>query len=471
MSQKVYSQKSVYLLLFGMIVFFYVLNYLTPMAFGDDYLYSFIWQGLSEYEPLTDEAIRVNSFHDLFVSQYSHYLTWSGRTVNHTLMQLFLWVGKGVFNFCNAMIAVILILTIYWCAHKGEVSLPNKPGLVCFIFFALWSFTPGYSPVFFWLAGACNYLWTATFLLLFLLPYVRKYYSFQARVSTNMFFPCVIFFCGLLTGWTNENSICWVIIVLMFFIISKRRDKGFELWMLTGVMGLALGYALLMLAPGNVARLYAEVGQTNHWLNLQLIKRNLGMILIIFVWQFFLWYFNIHSLRNSVLKQKELEKDRLLVKILCALSLCMSAMMIVSPNFPPRSSFPGTVMLVIASCLLLRLQASNAIKLISQNIRKGLLVLGMSYFTITATTTVYGFYDYYLQIQHMLHNIQNPVYQQKDIITVNPLVPVNDTIAMLSGYHLLFYVMSEDENDWRNVAVSRYYGIKGIRIIKKDIKK
>ena len=85
--------------------------------------------------------------------------------------------------------------------------------------------------------------------------------------------------------------------------------------------------------------------------------------------------------------------------------------------------------------------------------------------------TVYGFYDYYLQIQHMLHNIQNPVYQQKDIITVNPLVPVNDTIAMLSGYHLLFYVMSEDENDWRNVAVSRYYGIKGIRIIKKDIKK
>ena len=25
-------------------VFLYVLNYLTPLGFGDDYLYSFIWQ-------------------------------------------------------------------------------------------------------------------------------------------------------------------------------------------------------------------------------------------------------------------------------------------------------------------------------------------------------------------------------------------------------------------------------------------
>ena len=27
--------------------------------------------------------------------------------------------------------------------------------------------------------------------------------------------------------------------------------------------------------------------------------------------------------------------------------------------------------------------------------------------------------------------------------------------------------MSEDENDWRNVAFARYYGLKGIRMIEK----
>ena len=28
--------------------------------------------------------------------------------------------------------------------------------------------------------------------------------------------------------------------------------------------------------------------------------------------------------------------------------------------------------------------------------------------------------------------------------------------------------MSDNENDWRNVAFSRYYGIKGIRMIKQE---
>ena len=49
---------------------------------------------------------------------------------------------------------------------------------------------------------------------------------------------------------------------------------------------------------------------------------------------------------------------------------------------------------------------------------------------------------------------------------INSLVPVKDVVLNLSGYRLLFYKMSDDENDWRNVAFARYYGIKGIRMTK-----
>ena len=64
--------------------------------------------------PLTEDAVRVSSLKDLFKSQISHYYTWSGRAVSHIIAQLYLWLGKGVFNFFNAFVSVLLIVEIYW---------------------------------------------------------------------------------------------------------------------------------------------------------------------------------------------------------------------------------------------------------------------------------------------------------------------------------------------------------------------
>ena len=115
--------KRVYLILLATFLFFYFLNYFMPLAFGDDYLYAFVWQGKSMFEPITEDAIRVSSFQDLVVSQISFYFTWSGRIVNNTLAQLFVWAGKDCFNVFNAFACLFLIMEIYWCANKGNVSL------------------------------------------------------------------------------------------------------------------------------------------------------------------------------------------------------------------------------------------------------------------------------------------------------------------------------------------------------------
>ena len=218
-----------------MFLFFCVLNYLTPMAFGDDYVYSFIWQGHSEYEPLTENAVRVSSFWDIFVSQWSHYFTWSGRIVSHVIAQLFLWIGKDIFNVFNALISVLLIVEIYWCANKGTITWRFDAKRLCCIFFMLWAFTPGFSPVFFWFSGACNYLWPAVLLLTFLLPYIRKYYSFEEIIDCSGWFQFVMFFLGVLSGWTNENSICWIILILFVFVYLNRNKAGLERWVFTGL--------------------------------------------------------------------------------------------------------------------------------------------------------------------------------------------------------------------------------------------
>ena len=137
MMKKMRTDERGMLTLLIIFVFLYVLNYLTPLGFGDDYLYSFIWQGNAMNDPLSANAARVSSFSDLLASQWSHYLTWGGRSVAHTLAQLFLWKGKVGFNFVNAFVGTLLVVEIYWCIHKGKVSFSFEPKIVFWIFFAL----------------------------------------------------------------------------------------------------------------------------------------------------------------------------------------------------------------------------------------------------------------------------------------------------------------------------------------------
>lgn len=79
--------------------------------------------------------------------------------------------------------------------------------------------------------------------------------------------------------------------------------------------------------------------------------------------------------------------------------------------------------------------------------------------------TLYGFYDYHVQVQNLLAFVKCSKPAKEEILTVPSIVPVNETIVNMSGLHILFYKMSGDANDWRNVAFSRYYGIKGIRMV------
>lgn len=455
---------------------FYILNSLIPRAFGDDYLYAFIWQGHSMFTPLTEDAVRISSLKDIFVSQWSHYLTWSGRAVSHTLIQFFLWMGKPVFNIFNAAISVLLIAEIYWCAHKGKISVQFNAGIVCWIAFMLWAFTPGFSGVFLWISGACNYLWTAVFLLTFLLPYIRKYYCFEDTLAKNGFFKCIMFMLGIIAGWSNENSICWIVLLLMVFLFVNRKRKEMESWMYSGLAGLIAGYALLMLAPGNVARLHveltnmnAEIGSFMSWFNAKLIGPKIDILIAVLTFQFLLWYFCLRSLyllKNEARKDKEVKEECLLLKAFLLVSFCMTFFMIFSPLFLPRSSFPGTVQLVIAATVLLRIQDEYTTEIIKKGARKFLCAIGVLYTVVTVSATFYGFYNYHNQVEELLSFVQNSKEAKEHVITVNALTSVSEPLENASGLHILSFEMSEDENFWSNVAFSRYYGIKGIRMVK-----
>lgn len=70
--------------------FMFLLNGFCYPFPGDDYVYSFIWEGHALSMPLSAEAVRIQNFLDIFTSLELHYMTWSGRLVAHFFLMFFL---------------------------------------------------------------------------------------------------------------------------------------------------------------------------------------------------------------------------------------------------------------------------------------------------------------------------------------------------------------------------------------------
>ncbi len=462
--------KKVVLGIISVFLFMFFLNYLTPMSFGDDYVYAFKWPGHPMFTPLPETAERITGFGDLLESQRLHYFTGNGRAPAHFLVQFFIWQGNFLFDLINSFVFVFLVLELYWLSCKGEASLKElRPGILWGYFISLWAFTPGFNTVFLWICGACNYLWMTAFLLLFLIPYVRKYYNFHAVIGKGCYYNGMMFVAGMLAGWSNENSVCWIMLVLILFLFSYRNCRGNETWMYLGLAGLMTGYALMLLAPGNMARLYAR--SDANWLKIQALKNNLYVLAVVFMFQFVLWYFNLKSfyiLKKEGLKKqiRSYYKDKLLALILCVIAFGMSAIMVLSPSFAPRNGFPGTVQLIIATGILLRVQNENSVILIPDKARKFMFYAGILFFIITSSVTFQYSCEMKEQMDALIVKAEQAHATSADtILTVKPFKDSGVLKDLMSGYHLSYFDLSDDVNDWGNVAFARYYGIKGIRMV------
>ena len=448
----------------GIFLFLFIFNRLSPMSFGDDYVYSFIWSGHSLYEPLPENIQRIASWNDLLKSQWAHYFTWSGRTVAHFLAQFFLWKGKTIFNIINTFISILLIFEIYWCIEKGKINFRFNPRTIIWIFFLLWACTPGFGVIFFWVIGACNYLWTSVLLIGFLIIYIQKYYSNEKPVSDSKTFAVIMFLFGIVSGWTNENSVCWTLLLLLVFVCVCKKNHNLEVWMATGWTGLFAGYCLLMLAPGNLVRLNVERPE---WNIVAKLTDNFSILTLILLFQFFLWYFLLRSL--YVIKKLNIDsilikKEVFLVKVLSLTGFSMTAIMLFSPSFPARSGFSGLLLLIIAVGILLRMQNDYHLILIQENAKKLLFYVSLVFFMVTAGFSFRNYYCSYQQVDHLIASIKQMDEKDKNrIIVVEKIKSPSQHEDLYTTLHLLRYDISEDEYEWKNVALARYYQVKGIR--------
>ena len=161
----------------------YVRNRLMPL-YADDYAYSFIWDDKhcgNLLIPPDQPLKRVKSFRDVVRSQFSHYMTWGGRSVAHTLDQLLLMDGKRTFNYANTAVILSQILMSARMGMGEKRKLDNR--LLAWLGGCFWLCTPHLAGTTEWMTGALNYLWMGVLESAFTLPYSKRVFDPRHRMS------------------------------------------------------------------------------------------------------------------------------------------------------------------------------------------------------------------------------------------------------------------------------------------------
>lgn len=194
----------------------------------------------------TGEALA--SLSDIWISQKWHFFNWGGRVITHGLLQLTLMGGELLCDILNLLMTLILAKIIS--------ILANRKDFISFFtaFTLLIALNANIKMSMFWQSGAANYIYSTVWILLFLWVYLRQ---IQTPDSLPLPFISVwIPFLGLITGWSNENmgpaSFVLTIIVILYIHLFQKSKIPF--WMISGSFFCLLGSALVILAPGNFAR-------------------------------------------------------------------------------------------------------------------------------------------------------------------------------------------------------------------------
>lgn len=425
--KKLSNQHKKYLYLSLIFFLILILNFLTPII-ADDFGYS-----------LNLSRNRLESFRDIANFQIIHYQSWGGRTIAHTLAQIYLFLPKWLFNIANSFCFITLIYLIYSISKNNS---KEKPHLLFVIFLAIYFILPAFGQDCLWLTGACNYLWTTTIVLLLIEIYVNK--RIKKDNPLNISF---LFILGIISGWTNENTGFASIIILILIILENRKE--ISKWQISGLIGNILGFVILLLAPGNYIREdgYQEeisflmkvttrfIDCTYNYLK-YLMPLIIIMIILITIYKY---------------KKKNIPK-----KILIYLTGSLIALyaMVLSPTFPERAWFSVSIFLLLAVMTLL-FELDNLLKKQYLPILSNVIIIGFLYFSLS-----------YIDLtKDMIRLKETWNHREKVLTTTNKKSYEFEIYQTTNSKNPAYGLMdiSGEEHSWPNNEIEAYYKIDSVK--------
>ena len=429
---------------------FLLRNFLIPL-FADDYSYAFIWDGKDNGNLMDGigKRERVKSIKDIFISQRSHYLTWSGRFLALGLCQFFILIGKKFFNIANSLIFVYIVFLIYWLGIGKTGFDFISSDLILWILFCYWFCVPSLLFTNLWLCGSCVYLFMAVLQCSFIMPYALNYFNPEFSGSLPM-----MIILGLLTGLSNEFGGAGVFFMSCFFIINSFIHGNLISWQIFGFLAFCIGYAILIFAPGNSVhvRLIREqfpdyIISKNAYMKKEMFIRNFisGFLPVILrSWILFLpimFYFAKNGL--------DINGIYIFAFTLSAI-FALIILMLFSPDFPERAGYVSVIFLLIASVSAM------------QNIifPDWLKISAFVILFLDCVLCVYADYDFSRQVKKRIKSAEQQ--KEKDLITV-PEIKISKAAFItrdraINEYLLFGGGFEEYPEGNRNIMFSQYFG-------------
>ena len=310
-----FSKWSLLVLIFASILILNISTLLSP----DDYNYTFVLGGAPND--------KVDTIKDCIDTGKYLYNNWTGRLIPHIILGIFRNFHMIVFEIVNTIMFMIMLILV------NKVLTKKITFLGILSSFGYLVFSMMFGEKFAWMAGALNYLWPTTCMLVVI--YVLYKYTFE-EINLKLLPKISIILFSFITAFMHEN-IAFVggafLLCIYIFNIKKiwKKDKIF--YILTFIM-FCLGAAATIFAPGNFSRMGQENTAFSWGFLGNYINAKYHLIIVL-----------ISMIGIGILKEKDLLKKEILFFILPAIIATLP--MAVISYFPPRAFLPYEVMFMI----------------------------------------------------------------------------------------------------------------------------
>ena len=449
----------------------YLKNRLAP-KYADDYPYSFIWEG-EEHGNLAfgnQHYERVRNVKDLVKSQISHYKTWDGRVVAESLVQAFLIPDKkDYFDVANT---AVILSQIAICSGLGKSKAAKKlsaPLKAMVLTGGFWSCAPHLIASCFWLTGSMNYLWVGTLQSAYVLQYSRKFHDASYRIPTPL-----AAFMGLMAGWSTETGAGAAFLLSLLELFYSKLRKETEPWMVAGVFGCFAGMLLLLLAPGNRVKFKIEE-EFSDTLPKDLNDRLPGYVPEEYLYTPYMFkaYFK-EGFLPTVIRELPLQlpvlayildkkchtkEASLYIAAMEAAALAVPTVMMLSPEYPIRSTYPSVLYLLGASVYALEQTGTDTFPYNSKWFKWVKAAVGCS-LAVNVAASLIADADFYGQMEDQVQKLKEDRDGEITIGCVFP-PPIYSFLAgdrSIDQYNCMG--LGGESYDPYNKATAAYYGFK-----------
>lgn len=422
----------------------YLLNKLYPLQ-AEDWVYSFIFT--------SDQ--HVNGLSDIVKSQYEHYLFWGGRCVTHSIAQFLLMIDINLAHVLNSLAFVCFIGITYYISNMYNTT---NIGLFIAMVVSLWLLLPDIASTTIWITYSANYLWGTLIVISFMAIYC-SYYK-KRELDESKIKSVLMFFGGIIAGWTNENiSLALFFFIFVMILYFKYKKVNVPTWAVYGLIGVFIGILFLILAPGNSLRTNDNAYKVFYENNVRMIKVRLYAVfenyikylliptliyissLILFVWK-------------STSKRKE---EILFISLLFAVSAGVATIVMAgSPYFPSRTLFGVVTFMIIGTGYLL---ANIKMKNNLVTIPKWVAIIGLLVLCAIDYTDKYNYLRY---LDKKWTDREQFILSQKaqneyDIVLTDDIILHEDFMTS---------PISGNPEEWQNKAYALFHGVKSVKAIK-----